>query len=113
MNPDRHSFPQGYAPMSYCRGCGRDFAGDAYFDRHRVGDHDLHWPKHKNGRRCASDQELRAKGLRPMTNREMQATQAHRRRAGYGITVWFDPVKALRARSANYASDLTPSAGHQ
>jgi hypothetical protein len=99
--------------MSYCRGCGRDFAGDAYFDRHRLGDHEVWWPADERGRRCAADEELRAKGLRPMTDAEMRATQAHRRRAGYGVEVWFDPVKASRARSANYASGLTPSAGRR
>lgn len=35
----------------HCRRCGRHFAGDAAFDRHRAGDHKAD-PKSLDGRRC-------------------------------------------------------------
>jgi hypothetical protein len=100
----RHDFPDGYRPSAFCRSCGRDFAGDTYFDRHRTGSHEHVFSLgHPDGRRCRDDDELRAVGLRPMTEEEMRAGR-HRRRVGYGIEMWFDPVSAQRkAQSASRA----------
>lgn len=39
-----------------CRGCGRTFGGPSTFDEHRTGAWDA--------RRCMTDAELRARGLR-------------------------------------------------
>jgi hypothetical protein len=98
-------FPDGYRPLAYCRDCGRDFAGDTLFDRHRVGAHGYtlaeglrHDPPVEGGRRCLDDDELRDLGLRPMTDEEMRASRRDRRRAGLGVELWFDPAEAERAR---------------
>lgn len=36
----RHDFPEEYAPLNYCRSCGRDFTSLRAFDAHRVGTHE-------------------------------------------------------------------------
>lgn len=92
----RHTFPDGYRPVSFCRSCGRDFAGDSYFDSHRTGDHQVK-------RRCRSDEELRSRGLRPMTQKEMLAGR-HRRRAGFGVELWFNPDAAVAFSAARFKS---------
>src|SRR5881392_505687 len=84
--------PDGYDPSSYCASCGKDFAGDTYFDRHRTGTHD------PDTRRCKSTIELIEDGMRPMTDDEMRASRRHSHRVGYGIEMWFDPASVERAR---------------
>ena len=45
-----------------CPHCGRVFTTARIFDRHRVGQYDLSKPHY--GRRCWTDEELTAAGLR-------------------------------------------------
>jgi hypothetical protein len=53
-----------------CDACGRSFGGVAAFDRHRLGEYEQREPNppyrllRANSRRCATDEELVAKGLR-------------------------------------------------
>jgi hypothetical protein len=50
--------------VSYlCRPCDVHFASLRGFDRHRVGDHQLNYPDHENGRRCLTPDEYAAHGL--------------------------------------------------
>jgi hypothetical protein len=100
--------PADYRPSSYCPSCGRDFTADYYFDQHRVGDHELDYPAHLNGRRCATVEEMRAKGLRQMTDEEMRASPRHRHRAGFGVELWFDPARAAGARARLGGLERTP-----
>ncbi len=94
-----HAFPDTYRPVAYCRSCGRDFAGDGYFARHRIGSHSHDFsPERPDGRRCMDDDELRTIGLRPMTEAEMAATQRHCHRLGLGVAMWFNPKDAARAQ---------------
>jgi hypothetical protein len=70
---------------SFCRSCGEDFAGDTYFDRHRIGTHDYLWsPEREDGRRCLDADEMLAVGLR--RNAEGR---------------WYDPESAQRLRGAH------------
>ena len=52
-----HAARDGYAqkPLNMCSGCGYDFASLSAFDAHRTG-------SHRHGRRCLTDEELRARG---------------------------------------------------
>ena len=99
--------PEDYEVMCFCTACGRDFAGDTYFDRHRIGVHDYTYreglsmsPPREDGRRCMTPEEMTSKkvGMRRMTDEEMRAGN-HRRRVGFGVEMWFDPVKAERMRA--------------
>jgi hypothetical protein len=45
-------------PLNGCSDCRRDFASLRAFDTHRVGDHQLDFPEHENGRRCLDVEEL-------------------------------------------------------
>jgi len=103
----RRQYPDGYHPIAFCRECGRDFAGDSYFDQHRVGLHDYTFlegldrdPPVENGRRCRETEELRELGLRPMTDDEMRASRRHRHRAGFGVEMWFNPAAGARITEA-------------
>jgi len=88
-----------YEPSSYCTTCGRDFANDALFDRHRVGKHEHVWSlEHPDGRRCMDVDEMLSAGLRPLSEVEMESTQRHRHRVGFGIEMWVDPDKLRMAR---------------
>ena len=98
--PVRHTFPDGYPVSSACRSCGRDLTSDTLFDRHRVGDHQLDYPEHENGRRCATDEELDAKGLRPMTRDEKLATSRHARRADFDVELFWDPAAVEEMRQS-------------
>jgi hypothetical protein len=98
--------PDGYPVSSYCTTCGRDFAADTYFDRHRIGRHAYTFseglkldPPREDGRRCMDDDELRAAGLRPMSDAEQRASRRHACRAGYGVELWHDPTASERLRS--------------
>jgi hypothetical protein len=75
--------PRPANPANWCSGCGEDFTSVEYFDRHRVGEHELDWPEHENGRRCLSVDELAAIGF--------QRDQRGR---------WLNPARAQRAFSA-------------
>lgn len=52
-----HTFPAGYSPANYCRGCGRDFTGMSQFDAHRTGSHV------EDTRRCKTEAEMKTSGL--------------------------------------------------
>ena len=100
MNKDT---PEGYKVNSFCTSCGKDFAGDSYFDKHRTGKHQYSYseglkfdPPVEDGRRCMTEEEMNEIGLRAMTEEEMKATQRHAHRVGYGIEMWFDPSERER-----------------
>ena len=42
----------GKVPLFGCSGCKRDFASLTAFDQHRVGKHDLEFPRYLEGRHC-------------------------------------------------------------
>lgn len=45
--------------FTQCAACGEYFSGTTMFDRHRAGDHEQEWsPKHPEGRRCLSTDEM-------------------------------------------------------
>jgi hypothetical protein len=97
--------PPGYPPYSYCTTCGRDFSGDAMFDRHRVGNHAYLYaeglamnPPREDGRRCLEPEEMRALGWRPFTDLELKVQRRHARRAGFGVELWHDPERYADAR---------------
>jgi len=99
--------PAGYPPLSYCTTCGRDFSGDRMFDRHRVGVHAYTLseglrmdPPREDGRRCLYPDEMLALGWRPFTDEELAASTRDRKRAGFGVELWFDPAERERARQA-------------
>lgn len=99
-----HDFPKGYRPMAFCRSCGKDFAGDSLFDRHRTGDFEFNFSaEHSDGRRCMDDEEMIAAGLRPMTDKEIEASRVHNHRAGFGVQIWFDPSDAERVKKHHVA----------
>jgi hypothetical protein len=91
--------PVGYPPSAACSTCGRDFSGTRWFDAHRLGEYG-HQNGHPDGRRCATVEELRAMGLRPMSDERMRASRRHRSRAGWGVEVWHHPDEAERMRAA-------------
>ena len=50
-------------PRCQCGACGEDFSGIVLFDAHRVGDHEHDAsPGLPLGRRCLSEEEMKAKG---------------------------------------------------
>ena len=49
MNDSRFG---GKVPLFGCSGCKRDFSSLTAFDQHRVGRHDLEFPKYLQGRHC-------------------------------------------------------------
>ncbi|HEY1248635.1 MAG TPA: hypothetical protein VGE97_06590 [Nitrososphaera sp.] len=100
MRSQYWSTPEGYEPLAYCAECGCDFSGDFMFDRHRRGNHDYTLseglkfdPPKEDGRRCLTRDEMREKGWRPLTDEELNNTNRGRRRAGFGIEIWFDPAR--------------------
>jgi len=102
----KHNPPDGYPVSSYCRSCGKDFAGDTYFEKHRTGVHEYTYsqgialdPSVEDGRRCKTTEELLEDGMRPMTKEEMRFTQRHARRADYDVEMWFDPIEAERIKA--------------
>jgi len=93
-----YSFPPGYPPLAFCRTCGRDFSGDRMFDRHRVGSYEHDWSMdHPDSRRCLTDQEMREKGWRPLTEDELRNSRRDGQRYGFGIEMWVDPSEWARA----------------
>lgn len=101
-----HTYPEGYRPLNYCRSCGRDFAGVAYFDQHRIGTHDYTYseglvmrPSRTDGRRCMNTEEMFNAGLRFLTNEYMGDSKRHRSRAGAGVEMWGDPNAPARLAS--------------
>jgi hypothetical protein len=109
--------PPGYRVLSYCTSCGCDFASDTLFDRHRTGTHDYTYsegakmdPPREDGRRCLTRDEMRAKGWRPFTDKEMLASKRDRHRVGYGVELWGDPKTRLGVgeRLRGRTSDDTP-----
>ena len=102
----RHS-PPGYPVSSYCTSCGRDFAGNSYFDQHRTGVHEYTYsegltrdPLVEDGRRCMTPEEMLEAGLRLMSDDEMRSSSRHRHRAGFGVELWHDPAEVERTREA-------------
>ena len=107
--------PFGYPPLAYCTDCGRDFSGDRMFDRHRVGRHEYTFaqgmrkvPSREDGRRCLDADEMLERGWRTYTDDEMRASTRYRRRAGYGVELWYDPVDAARKRVGHAGRDASP-----
>ena len=99
--------PAGYPPSAFCTSCGRDFTGDSLFDQHRVGTHDYTIseglkldPPREDGRRCLDVDEMRKKGWYPLSVEEKLTSARHKRRAGFDVELWFDPVAAARVRAA-------------
>jgi len=99
--------PEGYPVSSYCTTCGRDFAGDTYFDKHRIGKHAYLYqeglkfdPPVEDGRRCMDDEEMIEAGMRQMTVEEMQNGR-HGKRVGFNVQMWFDPSEGERLRTAH------------
>jgi hypothetical protein len=95
-----------YPCLSFCTTCGHDFSGDRMFDRHRVGKHDYTYteglrmsPPREDGRRCLTPEEMRELGWRPYTDDELRASTRHRKRAGFGIELWFNPTHAAKTRA--------------
>jgi hypothetical protein len=100
-------FLDGYPPLAYCRGCGRDLSGETLFDHHRVGVHEYMFaeglrrdPPVDDGRRCFDENELRELGLRPMADEEIRASSRHSHRTGLGVELWVDAAVAERLRAA-------------
>lgn len=98
--------PEGYRVNSYCTSCGRDFSNDDLFTRHRTGVNEYTYSEGLNfdppigdGRRCKTDEEMNADGMYFMTNEEMFAGR-HKHRIGFGVQMWFDPLKAEQAKTA-------------
>jgi hypothetical protein len=84
-----------------------DFAGDSYFDKHRIGTHAYTYleglkfnPPVEDGRRCMSLEEMRKVGMRPMTEQEMQKSGRHKHRVGFGVSMIFNPDLAERLKKA-------------
>jgi hypothetical protein len=51
--------------LNGCTSCGYDFSGVTTFDTHRVGRHEhLASAEHPDGRRCLTEDEMKAKGMR-------------------------------------------------
>lgn len=68
--------------MSYCcRPCDLDFASLRAFDRDRVGDHELDYPEHENGRRCLRLDELAGHGLEQDSRGRWRETLTSEKRA--------------------------------
>jgi hypothetical protein len=116
--------PVGYPPLSYCTTCGRDFSGDRMFDRHRTGTHEYLYseglkmePMREDGRRCMTPDEMLEKGWRPMSEDELLASKRDRKRAGFGVELWFDQSewdrarRAMSSRSARGARDPQDATG--
>ena len=96
---------ENYPPLSYCTSCERDFSGDRMFDRHRVGVHAYTFseglklnPPREDGRRCLDPEEMRNLGWRPFTDEELRTSTRHRKRAGFGVELWFDPTHTEKTR---------------
>ena len=51
----------------------------------------------EDGRRCLDEDEMRAKGWRPLTEQEMLAGR-HKRRAWWGVELWHDPAAVERIK---------------
>ena len=49
-------------PLNGCSACGEDFTSLELFDAHHVGDHELDWPEHEDGRRCLDSEEMTERG---------------------------------------------------
>lgn len=101
-------------PIAYCRSCEWDFAGQSYFDLHRVGVHAYTYseglkmegqrtksgaplePPAEDGRRCLTEVEMRKKGW--------EVDDRGR---------WSDPrrAEALRAHHAKNEPDTTMPPG--
>ncbi len=51
-------------PLNACATCGLDFASLSAFDAHRIGTHAYPWSLERpDGRRCLTEDELRARGF--------------------------------------------------
>ena len=55
-------------------------------------------PPVEDGRRCLDADELHRAGLAPMSDEEMWAPKRNRHRAGFSVSLWFDPADADRLR---------------
>jgi hypothetical protein len=98
-----HFFPDNYEPLNYCRGCGNDFTGVAYFDRHRVGTHEYDWaPNKPDGRRCMSEGEMLEAGL---TKVQIGDSSKYDKRLLSGVSLWWDSDDAERIRRAHDTVD--------
>jgi hypothetical protein len=78
----------GKTPLFGCSGCKKDFVSLMAFDQHRVGRHDLEFPKYLEGRHCQDVDEhpdwlLDAKGRWTTKKLQAQAVKLaeHHRRA--------------------------------
>lgn len=100
-------YPESYKPLNYCRSCGRDFAGVAYFDRHRTGTHEYSYseglalqPPKDDGRRCMNEDEMFEVGLQLISNEDKADSKRHRSRVGSAVPMYGDPLAAERLASA-------------
>jgi len=70
-------------------------------------------PPREDGRRCLYPDEMLALGWRPFTEEELAASTRDRKRAGFGVELWFDPARmeaGKRLRRAAGAQDATEGA---
>ena len=101
-----NQYPKGYKPLNYCRSCGRDFAGVAYFDRHRTGTHEYTFneglafaPPRIDGRGCMDEEEMSEVGLQLISNEHKADSRRHRSRVEAGVETWGDPAAPGRLAS--------------
>lgn len=92
-----------YVPLNQCSECRHDFTSTDYFDQHRIGVHAYTFsggllldPPREDGRRCMDEDEILASGLRRV---EPGDSIAYESRIKSGVPLYFDPVKAERARA--------------
>jgi len=116
-------------PLNQCGACGEDFTSLRAFDTHCVGKHELDYPKHPDGRRCLTPDELAASRVRSGRPRTLVPSRAsgcgsaalpgrprHGRQGLGGVTGLNSSPNGhiVRVDNVNAPARLTPpGAGHR